>query len=254
MMGTHDVTRAIVRRLRSLSTDLLAQIASRNSATVTQTTSQMLELSDLLPLCAPTIETLPASSDLTRHLKFVLHFTPKSNWDWALSNARDADNDIGKLEKSVEKLSEGVRPALRDLVAGLPPGDAKDLAEEAVAALGVHAYRAAIVCAGASLESIVRESWEGAFNKRSKRIPLNTLISDLEGLTHGELAKDKAAVVHMVRIYRDLTAHPSEFKDAEANAPPLVELACNMLRQSLGAPDAPLVPAPLPRSRAADPG
>ena len=71
--------------------------------------------------------------------------------------------------------------------------------------------------------------WESATGKRSKNQDFIEVIKELEGLPPERVHAQHLAMANALRIYRNLTAHPSEFEDAKAYAPGLVQLACATL-------------------------
>jgi len=226
-----EVTRAILERLQSLSTQLSLSVAKKDEAMTKSTSDQMKSFLGVLELSWPAPELPRNFGDLRRHLEFVDYYTLRKNWEWVESNSTDCPKDLAALNAHLVPLEGRSRPRLRAEVDALPPSPARPLALEAIAALEAGAYRAAIVAAGASLESLARRTYEAATKRKSKGLDFNEVIKELEGLPVGGLGKEELAIVDLLRLYRNLTAHPSEFQNPEGFAPPLVELACNMLRQ-----------------------
>ncbi len=229
MGASFNVAFAVADRLRNLAQVVSLRIAERNLEETKCLVDQMDFLAALLKLSWPLPEIPPPVGKLVQHIDFLERFALKTNWEMMKSNADDFPRDLEGIGASLRAEQPAIPPALGAGIAALPEGISKSFLLESVASLEAGAYKAAIVMAGASLEHYVRETYESATGKRSKNLDFIEVIKELEGLPPGRVHAQHLAMANALRIYRNLTAHPSEFDDAKAYAPGLVQLACATL-------------------------
>ncbi len=231
MAGKVEIVRVLLDRLKELSYEIQTSIAQQDFVSAGFAWQQIETLVGLLEMSWPSVSAPKEIGELRRHCYFIGYYIPRRNSEMIQSNAQDCSTDLGKLELALDPLRLMSRPGLLARVQSLPESLSKVYALEAISALEVGAYRAAIVTAGASLEDFARRSYETAFGNPSKDLDFNEVIEKLEQTPHGRLKAETIATLHMLRVYRNLTAHPSDLKDPEGYAAPLVELACKALER-----------------------
>ncbi len=144
--------------------------------------------------------------------------------------------DLAGLSSQLALVAGRIRPGLRVRVEGLPVGPDRDYALEALASLGAAANRAAIATAGAAMETRARRMYESVVGQPSGGLKFYEVIDELEARdATGAIRQIDIPALGILRVYRNLTAHPTDFPNPDSVAPALVELACELL---LGQPSA----------------
>lgn len=246
MAGLSEVASAIIDRLRSLAGQLVAIAAKQDTKEVVAIASQMESYADLLELSWPTPEPGDDLENLQRHIRFSSHYGAQGKWAEMSRDPTDCLTDLAGLSSRLALVAGRIRPGLRARVEGLPGGSDRDYALEALASLGAGANRAAITAAGAAMETRARSIYATAVGQPSNGLTFYKVIEELE-------TREKGGAIHQIdlpalgilRVYRNLTAHPTDFPNPDSVAPALVELSCEiLLGQPSAAPRTPVPAAP----------
>jgi len=152
-------------------------------------------------------------------------------------NARMVTSNATSLKASYMKVREEVLRMARlysysDLFGNLediPECPSRDYLDEACRSISVGSPRAAIVMAGCAMESEIRRIFESSSGKSSKKMHFASVVENLE--TKGSLTPNQEAIISICRTYRNLTAHPSEFKTSEQEARSIIQLAFEQLKK-----------------------
>jgi hypothetical protein len=150
-----------------------------------------------------------AFRQLQKHARFVQLYFTRNNSAYVRSNTSALAADMVRLRAD---LAPDLRGTVVDLplnVEELPAGPAKDSLREALANYGAGTFSSAIVSAVNALEGYLR-------NLRSEKLKVDPqkgrLADVIDDLGNGAvLTKTEAPLAHVVRLYRNYSAHPSEF-------------------------------------------
>jgi hypothetical protein len=246
MAGLSEVASAIIDRLRALAGQLVAAASKQDAREVVAVASQMESYAELLELSWPTPEPGADLANLQRHIDFSIRHGAKGKWTEMSRDPTDCLADLAGLSSQLALVAGRIRPGLRARVEGLPGGPDRDYALEALASLGAGACRAAITTAGAAMETRARRTYESVVGQPSGGLKFYEVIDELEARdANGAIRQIDIPALGILRVYRNLTAHPTDFPNPDSVAPALVELACEiMLGQPNVAQQVPAAPAP----------
>lgn len=236
MAGLSEVASVIIDRLRTLAGQLVAAAAKQDTNEVVTIASQMESYAQLLELSWPTPEPGDDLGNLQRHIRFSSRYGAQGKWAEMTGDPTDCLTDLAGLSSRLALVAGRIRPGLRTRVEGLPEGPDRDYALEALASLGAGACRAAITAAGAGMETRARSIYASVVGQPSSGLTFYKVIEELEaGEKNGAIRQIDLPVLGILRVYRNLTAHPTDFPNPDSVAPALVELSCEVL---LGQPNA----------------
>lgn len=231
MEGPAGVSELIIAKLRMQTGALATAVAARDEPATIVTTGQMGLLIELLEETWPTPNPGTDLQNLKRHVEFPAHYARKHKLDQAAADPGDCLRDLDGLSARLAPVSDQVRVGVRKLVEALPPSPERDLASEALIALAAGASRGAIALVGCALETKTRALYKSVFKKDSGGRSLYSVINQLViAENRGGIKKEDLPLAHLLRVYRNLADHPSEFKNAKTLAPPLIEIACTLLQ------------------------
>lgn len=236
MAEQSEVVSAIIDRLRTLAGQLVAAAARQDATSVVSVASQMYSYAEILELSWPTPDPGDHLGRLKRHIDFSRRRAAEGKWADMVRDPTDCLADLAALSSRLAIVASRIRAGLRARVEGLPEGPERDYALEALVSLGAGANRAAITSAGASMEGRARKLYASLVGRPSRGISFYVVIDELEERSKGGAIRQMdLPVLGILRVYRNLTAHPEDFPNPDAVAPALVELACEIL---LGQPTA----------------
>jgi hypothetical protein len=246
MAGLSEVASAIIDRIRSLAGQLVAAAAKQDAGEVVAVAAQMESYAELLELSWPTPEPGDDLGNLQRHIRFSSRYGAQGKWADMSRDPTDCLTDLAGLSSRLALVAGRIRPGLRARVEGLPSGPDRDYALEALASLGAGACRAAITTAGAAMETRARRTYESVVGHPSGGLKFYEVIDELEARdASGAVRQIDIPALGILRVYRNLTAHPTDFPNPDSVAPALVELACEiLLGQPIVAQQAPAAPVP----------
>jgi len=84
--------------------------------------------------------------------------------------------------------------------------ESRKLFEESLKCFSIGCYKASVVMAGASLENLIRKRYYDSTGKSSDKMTFFETIEELEKIKETK----KLPIIHLARIYRNLSAHPSK--------------------------------------------
>jgi hypothetical protein len=230
MAGLSEVSTAVIERLRGLAGRLEVSAQKQDTNEVVALASQMDSYVQLLELSWPTSDPGDELGNLKRHIRFSGRYAAQGKWAEMRSDPTDCLTDLAGLSTRLALVAGRIRPGLRARVEGLPDGPERDFASEALASLGAGASRAAITCAGAAMETRARKLYETVVGQPPGRLTFYEVIDELEARqATGGIGQIDVPVLSILRVYRNLTAHPTDFPNPDSVAPALVELACETL-------------------------
>jgi hypothetical protein len=230
MAGLTEVTATLIERLRRLAGQLVESARKHDVDETVSIAAQMESYAELLGMSWPTPDPGDDLQNLKRHVRFSGRHGARGNWDEMRSDPTDCLTDLAGLSSRLAIVSGRIRLGLRERVEALPPGPERDFATEALVALGAGANRAAITSAGAAMESRARRTYAAVTGGDSGGMPFFEVIRELESReTTGGVRQIDLQILGILRVYRNLCAHPTDFLNADSVAPALVELACETL-------------------------
>lgn len=161
---------------------------------------------------------------------FLEKYSKEKNAGMVRSNFASMKGNFRKVREEITRLarSHGYSELLAELsLVGEP--SAKSYMEEACNCYSFGAYRSSVVMAGCALEEEVRRIYDKTFGKTSGRTPFASAIEALE--KKGGLPADQGAIVTICKTFRNLTAHPSDFKTSDKEARSIIQLAFEQLKK-----------------------
>lgn len=165
---------------------------------------------------------------LQDHAQFVRIYFDKHNAAYVRSNLASLQTDRVRLRAELSPFafdSSGEPPVN---VEELPSGPAKRSLHEAVVNYRAGAYGSAIVSAVNALESYLRElRFERLLTDRG-RGRLADVIGELE--SGNVLSGAESPLAHVLRLYRNYSAHPSEFTASVADARMVIQFIFEKLK------------------------
>jgi hypothetical protein len=131
-------------------------------------------------------------------------------------NVRSLHRDTLALRSKCASAISSPDPQLVGKPVELPWGPFKRQYVEAVASFGAGAYGPAIVSAVSSLEGALRGLYKRKFARNSGDLDFKSVVEKLE--MEGHLTRAEAPLLQVLRLFRNLTAHPAEFTPTKEDA------------------------------------
>ena len=153
---------------------------------------------------------------LQKHIRFVGIYTDRGDLRMIRGNVRSLRPDVLALRARCAAVLPPVDPVLVGKPVELPAGPFKRQYVDAVASFGAQAYGPAIVAAVTSLEGLLRGLFRKKFGRDSSDLDFKSVVDKLE--TEGHLTRAEAPLLQILRLYRNLTAHPAEFTPTKDDA------------------------------------
>ncbi len=157
-----------------------------------------------------------AYRSLQRHVRFISVYLDRSDLRMIRSNVRSLRPDMVALRAKCASALPPPDPALVGKPVELPAGPFKRQYAEAVASFGAGAFGPAIVSAVTSLEGLLRDLFKTKFGYESKDLDFKSVVDKLE--SQGHLTRSEAPLLQILRLFRNLTAHPAEFVPTKEDA------------------------------------
>jgi hypothetical protein len=154
--------------------------------------------------------------NLQRHVRFVEFYTGKKDIRMVRGNVRSLRPDMLALRTQCASTLLSPDPALVGKPVELPAGPFKRQYVEAVASFEAGAFGPAIVSAVTSLEGVLRNLFKRKFNSDSADLDFKAVVDRLE--SEGHLTRVEAPLLQVLRLFRNLTAHPAEFAPSREDA------------------------------------
>lgn len=161
---------------------------------------------------------------------FLEKYSKEKNPGMVRSNFASLKGNLRKVREEVIRLARA--SSYSELLAEMDQikdPSARSFLEESCNCYSFGAHRSSVVMAGCALEREVRRVYDSTFGKPSGRMALATVIESLE--KKGGLPGDQGAIVAICKTFRNLTAHPSEFKTSDKEARSIVQLAFEQLKK-----------------------
>jgi hypothetical protein len=154
--------------------------------------------------------------NLQKHVRFVEIYTRKADIRMVRGNVRSLRPDTLALRAKCASTLPSPDPALVGKAVELTSGPYKRQYVDAVASFGAGAFGPAIVSAVSSLEGLLRDLFKRKFGRDSSEFDFKSVVDKLE--TEGHLTRAEAPLLQVLRVYRNLTAHPADFQASRDDA------------------------------------
>jgi len=162
---------------------------------------------------------------------FLEKYSKEKNAGMVRSNCVSMKGNFRKVKEEVMRLARAsCYSELLMEMGQIKALSARSYLEEACKCYSFGAYRSSIVMAGCALEGEVRNIYDRRFGKSSGRIAFGNAIEELE--KKGGLPGDQGAIVAICKTFRNLTAHPSEFKTSDKEARSIIQLAFEQTKKA----------------------
>jgi hypothetical protein len=231
MPTQREAADAVLTQLATEAQNLDVAVTGRDAAATAAITRTMNSLVSILETCWPQSRLAAELGNLKRHIQFPEKYAPRGEWDRIARDPKDCQNDIAGLKKQLTSEPQWIPPTLEAEILALPAGAERDLALEGVVCLQAGANRGAIVLAGLAMEARVRLIFQRLTGADPKKLTFYEVIDELDDLAKAsKVSAGELPVIDLVRLYRNLAGHPSDFKDADFIAPQIVALAAGLLR------------------------
>jgi hypothetical protein len=217
-----DLDSAVTLLQSAADSDDLGEIGRRIEAVLAGVRS----LGDLLP------ETLKKGPyrNLQRHVRFVGYYIERTDLRMVRGNVRSLRPDtLAVRTKCASAVSSPEAPLVGKPVE-LPSGPFKRQYVDAVASFGAGAYGPAIVSAVTSLEGVLRDPHKRKLGRDSGDLHFKSVVDKLE--SEGHLTRSEAPLLQILRLFRNLTAHPAEFSPTKEDAIMVLNYVFPRLRAS----------------------
>jgi hypothetical protein len=226
-----DAAHAVLTQIATEAKNLDAAVTRHDAAATAAITRTMNSLVSILETCWPQSRLSAELGNLKRHIQFPEKYAPRGEWGRIAADPKDCQNDIAGLTKQLASEPQWIPPTLEADVLALPPGGERDLALEAVVCLQAGANRGAIVLAGLASETMARRIYQDTTHSDPKNLTFYDVIDRLDDLEKAnKIQTAELPVINLVRLYRNLAAHPAEFAEADFVAPSIVALAAGLLK------------------------
>ena len=217
-----DLDESISNLLSSLGLDGL----SSSGLSVDSMIAAVRAVNDLLPreMKKPN----GAFRQLQKHARFVQLYFDRQNLPYVRSNATALNKDRVRLRAEVAPVIAEVAAELPINVEELAAGPAKSCLREAMTNFRARTFGSAIVSAVNALEGFLRD----LRRRRLKIEPQKGRLADvIDDLTNGEvLTKTEAHLTHVLRLYRNYSAHPSDFAPTSEDAGMVIQFVFAKVR------------------------
>jgi hypothetical protein len=231
MPTPRDAADAVLGQLLTEAQSLDAAVSRHDVAASAAITRTMNSLVSILEMCWPQSRLLADLGNLKRHISFPEKYAPRGEWERIGSDPKDCLKDIAGLKKQLTAEPQWVPPTLEADALALAPGAERELALEAVVCLQAGANRGAIVLAGLAMETRAREIYLRSTGTDSKGLTFYEVIDELDDLEKAKkVGSAELRVIDLVRLYRNLAAHPNDFAEADFIAPGIVAIAVGLLK------------------------
>ena len=154
--------------------------------------------------------------NLQKHVRFIVLYTERNDLRMVSGNVRSLRPDTLALRIKCASALPSPDPQLVGKPIELSEGPFKRQYVEAVASLGVGAFGPAIVSAVTSLEGVLRALFKRKFGRDSGSLDFKTVVDKLE--SEGHLTRAEAPLLQILRLFRNLTAHPADFTPSREDA------------------------------------
>jgi hypothetical protein len=171
-----------------------------------------------------------AFRSLQKHVRFVGLYTERNDLRMVRGNVRSLRPDMLALRTKCASVIPAPDPALIGGPIELPPGPYKRQYVDAVASFGAGAFGPAIVSAVCSLEGLLRDLFKRKFGRDSGGLDFKSVVDKLE--VEGHLTRAEAPLLQVLRLFRNLTAHPAEFLPTKEDAVMVLNYVFPRLRTS----------------------
>lgn len=167
---------------------------------------------------------------LQQHGQFINLYSNRGNLSYVRSNTFSLRADLVRLRAECAPRLADPDSRVPVNVEELSGGSAKNSLREALANFKVGAYNSSIVSAVNALEHYLRELRRRRMGIPPGRGRLIDVIEELEGGSH--LSGADVSLLQVLRLYRNASAHPSEFGATVDNARMVIEFVFAMLKGS----------------------
>jgi len=113
-------------------------------------------------------------------------------------------------------------------LAELSPGPYKTMLADACKCFDAGAYPAAVVSAVCSLEGLYRDLYRRKIAKDPRKLEFKRIIDELQ--EGGHLKRLEEPLLQIARIYRNFSAHPSQFSSDRDETKTLIQFAFAKLK------------------------
>jgi hypothetical protein len=231
MPTPRDAADAVLTHLVTAAQSLDEAVGRHDAAATAAITRSMNSLVSILETCWPQSRLIPDLGNLKRHISFPEKYAPRGEWDRIVGDPRDCVKDVSGLKKQLTSEPQWVPPTLEADVLALPPGAERELALEAVVCLQAGANRGAIVLAGLAMETSALGIYQQSTGTNPTGLKFYEVIDELDDLAkENKIRAAELPVIDLVRLYRNLAAHPTDFAEADFIAPQIVAIAVGLLK------------------------
>jgi len=154
--------------------------------------------------------------NLQRHTRFVGYYTERANLRMVRGNVRSLRPDTLALRTRCVSAVSPLDAQLVGTPVELPAGPFKHQYVDAVASFGAAAYGPAIVSAVSSLEGVLRDLYKRKFGHDADSLRFSSVVDKLE--SEGHLTRAEAPLLQILRLFRNLTAHPADYSPTKEDA------------------------------------
>ncbi len=153
--------------------------------------------------------------NLQRHVRFVGLYADRNDLRMVSGNIRSLRPDTLALRSRCASIIPP-DPQLVGKPIELPSGPFKRQYVEAVASFQAAAYGPEIVSAVTSLEGLLRALFKRKFSHESGDINFKSVVDKLGA--EGHLSGAEAPLLQILRLFRNLTAHPADYSPTKEDA------------------------------------
>lgn len=232
MPTPRDAADALLSQLATEALALDAAISAQDAHATAAITRMMNSLVSILETCWPQSRLAAELGNLKRHISFPAKYAPLGEWARIEHDPKDCQSDIAGLRKQLASVPQWIPPTIEGEVLSLAPGSERELALEAVVCLQAGANRGAIVLAGLAMETRARSIYQHATGTDPMPLTFYDVIDALDKLAKAsKIGAAELPAIDIVRLYRNLAAHPNEFAEADYVAPQIVALAIGLIKR-----------------------
>jgi len=157
-----------------------------------------------------------AYRSLQKHVRLAGLYIDRKDLRMVRGNVRSLRPDTLALRTRCSAVFPSPDPALVGKPVELPSGPFKRQYVDAVASFEAGAFGPAIVSAVTSLEGLLRGLYKSRFSRESSGVDFKSVVDKLEA--EGQLTRAEAPLLQVLRLFRNLTAHPAEFAPTREDA------------------------------------
>jgi hypothetical protein len=232
-----DAIDAVLSQLTNEALCLDVAVSAKDAYATAAITRVMNSLVSILETCWPQSRLAAELGNLKRHMSFPEKYAPRGEWARIEHDPKDCLSDIAGLRKQLASVPQWIPPTIEADALSLPPGSERELALEAVVCLQAGANRGAIVLAGLAMETRARSIYQHATGTDPMSLTFYDVIDELDKLTKAsKIGAVELPAIDIVRLYRNLAAHPNKFVEADFVAPQIVGIAIGLLKRPASQP------------------